>query len=99
MLFNKRNIITPIECCGCSACYNICPKNAISMKENSEGFLYPFIDEEKCVDCGLCKKVFLFLIKQMITSKNQTAMQLWQMMKQEKSVLQVVLLVFWQITF
>ena len=57
MLFNKRNIITPIECCGCSACYNICPKNAISMKENSEGFLYPFIDEEKCVDCGLCKKV------------------------------------------
>ena len=82
MLFNKRNIITPIECCGCSACYNICPKNAISMKENSEGFLYPFIDEEKCVDCGLCKKVCpIVKKKKMKTSNNLIVMQLWQMMR------------------
>ena len=48
---NKEN------CCGCTACKNICPKNAIEMKEDEEGFLYPNIDKEKCIDCGLCKKV------------------------------------------
>lgn len=43
-------------CTGCSACYNVCPKKAITMKENEEGFLYPSIDEEKCILCGLCEK-------------------------------------------
>ena len=44
-------------CCGCSACYDICPKSAISMVEDSEGFLYPTINKDKCVNCGLCEKV------------------------------------------
>lgn len=44
------------DCCGCSSCFQRCPKNAISMKENNEGFLYPEIDKEKCVNCGLCVK-------------------------------------------
>ena len=29
------------DCCGCSACYNACAHNAISMQEDFEGFLYP----------------------------------------------------------
>lgn len=29
------------ECCGCTACYAICPKEAISMVEDEEGFEYP----------------------------------------------------------
>lgn len=45
------------QCCGCGACYNICPSGAISMLQNEEGFLYPFIDENKCTNCGLCQKV------------------------------------------
>ena len=45
------------ECCGCSACYNICPKNAIHMQEDEKGFKYPVIDKEKCINCGLCQKV------------------------------------------
>lgn len=45
------------ECCGCTACFNICPKNAISMQPDEEGFLYPVVDQEKCVDCGLCEKI------------------------------------------
>lgn len=45
------------DCCGCGACYNICPKKAISMKEDQYGYVYPVIDETKCVKCGLCKKV------------------------------------------
>ena len=45
------------RCCGCTACANICPKQAIEMKEDEEGFLYPVIDMKKCVNCGLCEKV------------------------------------------
>lgn len=44
-------------CCGCSACASVCPKKCIAMRENSEGFLYPVIDREKCVKCGLCEKI------------------------------------------
>lgn len=43
-------------CTGCGACYNICPKKAISMETNTEGFLFPHISAE-CIDCGLCGKV------------------------------------------
>lgn len=50
-------ILEKNECCGCSSCVQKCPKNAISMIENEEGFLYPVIDKEKCIDCGLCSKV------------------------------------------
>ena len=45
------------ECCGCSSCFQKCPKNAIRMEENLEGFLYPVIDRDKCIDCGSCSKV------------------------------------------
>lgn len=44
------------HCNGCTCCYNICPTNAIVMKENDEGFLYPEIDFNKCIKCGLCYK-------------------------------------------
>ena len=44
-------------CTACGACKNICPKNAIQMKEDSKGFLYPSIDEKKCVNCHQCEKV------------------------------------------
>ncbi len=45
------------KCCGCSACEQVCPKNAIALKPNEEGFLYPVLDEELCIKCGLCKSV------------------------------------------
>lgn len=48
------------NCCGCSACYSICPVHAISMKEDEEGFLYPIIDEGKCINCKNCKRVCPF---------------------------------------
>lgn len=45
------------NCCGCSACFNICPKEAIKMEYDSEGFLYPIVDDGKCIKCGICLKV------------------------------------------
>lgn len=44
-------------CCGCTACLAVCPKKAIAMKTDEEGFLYPTIATSICVDCGLCAKV------------------------------------------
>lgn len=51
------NIQNKVDCCGCNACGDICPKQAISYKIDKEGFWYPVVDMEKCVDCGLCEKV------------------------------------------
>lgn len=45
------------KCCGCYACYSICPRNAITMNEDEKGFRYPKINKEKCIECGLCTKV------------------------------------------
>lgn len=50
-------IIDKEQCCGCSACLHICPKNSIIFKEDKEGFLYPRVNMETCIDCGLCEKV------------------------------------------
>lgn len=48
-------------CCGCGACVNICPKEAIVLKENEEGFLYPQVDNDKCISCHLCEKSCFFV--------------------------------------
>lgn len=45
------------NCCGCKACYNICPQKCIEMPLDNEGFWYPKVDEDKCLHCGLCEKV------------------------------------------
>lgn len=52
----KIDTLEKKDCSGCMACMNICPKNAIIMKEDKNGFKYPEIDEKLCIDCGLCSK-------------------------------------------
>ena len=50
--------LKPEECCGCTACYASCPTKAITMQPDEvEGFLYPRVDEEKCIDCSKCLRV------------------------------------------
>lgn len=44
------------ECTGCGACVSICPKQAIAMQADAEGFLYPKVDAHKCVECDACEK-------------------------------------------
>lgn len=45
------------DCTGCFSCVNVCPKNAINMQEDSNGFIYPLIDENKCINCKMCERV------------------------------------------
>lgn len=47
----------PSQCCGCTACQQICPARCITMKPDSEGFLYPEIDPERCLRCNRCQAV------------------------------------------
>ena len=42
------------ECTGCKACFNVCPKAAITMLKDAYQQIYPSIDRNKCVKCGLC---------------------------------------------
>lgn len=48
ILYNKKE-----ECCGCMACYAVCPQKAIDIVIDEEGFEYPLINCEKCVGCGI----------------------------------------------
>src|SRR5699024_10849268 len=41
------------ECYSCAACINVCSQNAISFDND----LYPVINKEKCINCGMCDKV------------------------------------------
>lgn len=43
-------------CTGCAACSQVCPRGAVEMAANDEGFQYPNIDKELCTDCGLCRE-------------------------------------------
>ena len=55
VLYEKRE-----SCCGCTACFAICPVQAISMLPDEEGFLYPVVDAEKCIRCYKCIPVCAF---------------------------------------
>lgn len=46
-----------IFCTGCSACVCSCPTQALSLKQDENGFYKPFIDKEKCVYCGKCENI------------------------------------------
>ncbi len=45
------------NCCGCQACGDICPVQAITFRADHEGFWYPEVDKDKCTDCHLCGKM------------------------------------------
>lgn len=45
------------DCCGCEACVQACAKQCISFQQDSQGFFYPVVDKDNCVNCGLCDKV------------------------------------------
>ena len=44
------------SCTGCRACEQVCPQKCIMFLPNIEGFLFPSIDDDKCIHCGLCLK-------------------------------------------
>lgn len=45
------------ECTSCQLCGAVCPKEAIKIELNRDGFYRPVVDGELCIDCGICTKV------------------------------------------
>lgn len=43
-------------CTGCTACASVCPKGCITMEADAEGFLFPVINTQCCIECRLCEK-------------------------------------------
>lgn len=59
------------DCCGCGACYDACAKQAIIWETDNEGFSYPRVNKDKCVDCGLCNKVCPIENSEAINARNK----------------------------
>jgi len=51
------NVTDKAKCCGCESCVQVCAHHAITMHEDEEGFRYPIVNDDFCVECGLCEKV------------------------------------------
>ncbi len=77
------NITDKQKCCGCEACFNICPTKAISMKPDNEGYYYPSVDLDKCINCGLCESVCPFIQK----SKKTKPIKIYGAIAQNKELL------------
>ena len=52
IIIDRRN-----ECSACAACANICPKKAIELLADENGFVFPEINKRTCIDCSLCNSV------------------------------------------
>lgn len=62
-IIDKRN------CTGCGACVNACPRRIITKEEDDDGFVYPKIKVEDCIECHLCEKSCPMLKDKLAISK------------------------------
>lgn len=60
----------PSDCCGCSACVQKCPRQCLSIVPDKDGFLFPSLVKDSCVNCGLCAEVCP-LENKVVPSENQ----------------------------
>ena len=55
-MMNVLEGITEHPCTSCQMCGAVCPKDAISISLDKEGFYRPTVDGNLCIDCGLCTR-------------------------------------------
>ena len=67
------NLATKKQCTGCTACSAVCTKGCISMREDENGFVYPVIDTQNCIECGLCEKSCPILHEHLVPEKDPAA--------------------------
>ena len=59
---NTINLCNEMQkCCGCAACADICPRNAITMTQDANGFTIPKINQQQCVKCKKCLSVCQYI--------------------------------------
>ena len=74
------------DCCGCEACVQVCPKKCIDFSRDNQGFLYPQVNKDICVDCGLCEKVCPVINK--VTSSTNTSSTLYAVKSNDDKILE-----------
>ena len=65
------------DCTGCMTCVNVCGSNAIKIITDQEGFEYPQIIKDKCMNCNLCTKSCPMLTPTIIEKFNQKYYSCW----------------------
>ena len=55
---------------------NEMPKQCITMEKDTLGFVYPTIDYEKCIKCGMCTKICPVVNKKIKKNKEKKFCQL-----------------------
>lgn len=71
------------KCSACGACFEVCPKLAIEMHKDENGFLYPRINEQLCVSCGKCERICTYRVPQ----EKQTVLQSYAAISKDVSIL------------
>lgn len=51
-----KTVCAKNQCVGCMACFDMCPKSAITIVDTRQAY-NAVIDEEKCIHCGICTNV------------------------------------------
>lgn len=54
---SRKIICLPEDCTACKACLNVCKLNCIEMVKDKQDVSRYKISVDKCIDCGLCRKV------------------------------------------
>lgn len=84
-MMEKTISIVGKQCFGCAGCMSICPQNCIQMMYNEEGFLYPSIDSDSCVQCGLCYKKCPVVTDDIL--REQFGEETWAVISKDKEIL------------
>ncbi len=79
MLYIKKE-----DCTGCSACFNVCPHEAINMLNDKEGFSCPSVDEQKCHSCGKCNEICPIINFSLKNTSSPSCYGAWVLDKQER---------------
>ena len=76
-------------CTSCQMCAAVCNHNAIEIHLNRDGFYRPFVNADKCNDCGLCMKVCYRFDKdiRITTEERLSAMEVHSAQAKEQTLL------------
>lgn len=57
------NVKNKADCVGCKACGQICPKKCVNFIADNQGFAYPKVNLDLCIDCHLCERVCPIIVE------------------------------------